>query len=206
MSLTGIAAILALLGIPVSVLVARWQMRTALAQAEAGHRTALAQAEANHRAAMEVAEASHRNALEVTEANCRNALAVAREPVKAERDRWMFEARRAEYRYFQVAVDQLRRALLNGVDRGDLWDLYYEVHDSIHRVAEVGPEEVTDAARVLLDHCYNMPWAWPASAEQRRDRWETTVSPLRMELDEAIHRAISGQETPRQGQRQPQAD
>jgi len=77
MSLTGIAAVLALAGIPVSVLVARWQMRTALAQAEA----------------------SHRSTLEVT-----------RQQIEAERDRWILDARRAEYRLFQNSLNQLRRA------------------------------------------------------------------------------------------------
>jgi hypothetical protein len=56
MNPSGVAAILALGSIPVSVLLARWQMRTALRQAEASHRSALEVAEANHRSASEVAE------------------------------------------------------------------------------------------------------------------------------------------------------
>lgn len=89
MDLAGIAALAALAGIPVSVLVAHWQKRTALQQthalnqaardtAEANHRAALAQAEADHRAvreaALEQAQAAHRNALEQAQASHRLAL------------------------------------------------------------------------------------------------------------------------------------
>ncbi|MFI1417133.1 hypothetical protein ACH4VX_03925 [Streptomyces sp. NPDC020731] len=182
MSLTGVAAVLALLGIPVSVLVARWQMRTVLAQAEASHQTALAVAEANYRSALEVAEAGHRTALEV-----------ARNGVKAERDLWMLEARRAEYRYFQIALDQLRRAVMSD-PCGDLWGVYHDVHDSSHRVAEIGPDEVDDAARAIRHRCYPIPISWAgAPREQRARAWETQITPLRLEFDEAVRQVISGQ-------------
>lgn len=92
MDLTGIAALVALAGIPVSVLVAHWQKRTALQQtqalnraaretAEAAHRAALAQAEAGHRAAreaaLEQAAAAHQAALAQLEAAHQAALAQA---------------------------------------------------------------------------------------------------------------------------------
>lgn len=64
MDLSGVAAALALLSIPVSVLIARWQMRTALAQSEANHRAAMQLAKANHRAALEVVDANHQKAKE----------------------------------------------------------------------------------------------------------------------------------------------
>ncbi|MET9536856.1 hypothetical protein ABZY16_05015 [Streptomyces sp. NPDC006553] len=92
MDLTGIAALVALAGIPVSVLVAHWQKRTALQQthalnqaarqtAESAHQAALAQAEAGHRAAresaLEQAAAAHQAALAQLEAAHRAALSQA---------------------------------------------------------------------------------------------------------------------------------
>ncbi|MFJ9139062.1 hypothetical protein ACIRRT_38985 [Streptomyces sp. NPDC102256] len=174
MDLAGIAAILALAGIPVSVLLGRWQIRTALAQARENHRTA-----------MEVAEANHRSALEL-----------ARRGLAVERDRWLLEARRAEYRYFQNALGQLRRVLATqATTQAELRAAYEDVHDSSHRVAEVGPDEVHDIANVIRDHCYTIPTSWPASVAQRMDLWTETVAPLRAELDAAI-RASVGNPTP----------
>ncbi|MGW1254474.1 hypothetical protein ACWD5Q_04625 [Streptomyces sp. NPDC002513] len=167
MSLTGIAAVLALAGIPVSVLVARWQMRTALAQAEASHRTAL-----------EAAEASHRSTLEVM-----------RQQIEAERDRWILDARRAEYRLFQNSLNQLRRALeRSGADDSEMHEALHEVHDSSHRIAEVGPDEVHRIAKFLREQCYVMH-TWPR--ERRVELWRLHVAPARTSLDEAINEVIS---------------
>jgi hypothetical protein len=178
MDLAGIAAILALAGIPVSVLLGRWQMRTALAQARESHRTA-----------MEVAEANHRNALEL-----------ARRGVEAERDRWLREARRAEYRCFQHALGQLRRSLSAEVTtEEELRAAYDEVHDSSHRIAEVGPNEVHDIADIIRRRCYAIPISWPGSVEQRMDLWTGTVAPLRVELDAAIRAAVGDPTPPAQG-------
>lgn len=77
MDLSGVAAAFALLSIPASVLIARWQMRTALAQSEANHRAAMEVAEANHRAALEIVDANHQKANEAAEANHRRALELA---------------------------------------------------------------------------------------------------------------------------------
>ncbi|MFC8222398.1 hypothetical protein ACFUTY_30055 [Streptomyces sp. NPDC057362] len=168
MSLTGIAAVLALAGIPVSVLVARWQMRTTLAQAEASHRTAL-----------EAAKASHRSALEVT-----------RQQAEAERDRWILDARRAEYRLFQNSLNQLRRTLeRSGADGSEMEEALHEVHDSSHRIAEVGPDEVHRIAKFIRERCYPIR-TWPR--DRRVELWRLQVAPARVSLDEAINEVISG--------------
>jgi hypothetical protein len=168
MSLAGIAAVLALAGIPVSVLVAHWQMRTTLAQAEASHRTALAAAEANHRSALEV----------------------ARQQAEAERDRWILDARRAEYRLFQNSLNQLRRALeQSGADDSEMEEALHEVHDSSHRIAEVGPDEVHRIAKFIRERCYPMR-TWPR--DRRVELWRLQVAQARVSLDEAINEVISG--------------
>ncbi|MGW5017107.1 hypothetical protein [Streptomyces cacaoi] len=178
MDLAGIAAILALAGIPVSVLLGRWQMRTALAQARESHRTA-----------MEVAEANHRSALEL-----------ARRGAEAERDRWLLEARRAEYRFFQNALGQLRRALSSqATTEEELRAAYDDVHDSSHRIAEVGPDEVHSIVDVIRRQCYTIPISWPGSVEQRMELWTETVAPLRVELDAAIRAAVGSPSPPVQG-------
>lgn len=64
MDLAGVAAVIALSGIPGSVLVGHWQRRAVLQQAESAYRAALETAEANHRTALEAAEANHRTAME----------------------------------------------------------------------------------------------------------------------------------------------
>ncbi|MEU6341824.1 hypothetical protein ABZ883_12855 [Streptomyces sp. NPDC046977] len=178
MDLAGIAAIFALAGIPVSVLLGRWQMRTALAQTRESHRTAI-----------ELAEANHRHALEL-----------ARRGAEDERDRWLLEVRRAEYRYFQNALGQLRRALSSqATTHEELRAAYDEVHDCSHRIAEVGPDEVHDIVNVIRRQCYTIPISWPGSAEQRVALWTETIGPLRDELDTAVRSAVGNPRPPAHG-------
>ncbi|MWA08104.1 hypothetical protein [Streptomyces sp. BA2] len=107
MDLTGIAALVALAGIPVSVLIAHWQKRTALQQthalnraaretAEAAHQAALAQAEASHRAAretaLEQAAAAHQAAMAQAAANHQAALQLQAAQAEAAHESAMAQA------------------------------------------------------------------------------------------------------------------
>jgi hypothetical protein len=171
MDLSGIAAILALASIPVSVLIARWQMRAMLAQSEA-----------NHRAALEAAEANHRSALELL-----------RLQVDSERSRWMREAQHGAYTRFQSSLDRFRRSLMpDEFDAREFSDAYGEVHDSSHAVSQVGSMDVCGIAREITDRCVlihfgiTRPGRHPQ--EHRAERWRREVAPLCAELDEAINR------------------
>ncbi|BCM71053.1 hypothetical protein ACWDUC_21215 [Streptomyces tricolor] len=186
MDLSGIAAVLALLGIPVSVLIARWQMRAGLAQAEA-----------NYRASLEAAEAGHRAALEVAEANHRSALALARHQVERERVRWLADAQRAAYTIFQNSLAQFRRCLLaSDVDIDELHNAFSELHNAPSIVRQVGPDEVSRIAFSIMRVCQLIEIrvrnesrnGSPLSYEERAEIWRTQVATYRDELDEAIQR------------------
>ncbi|MET7721090.1 hypothetical protein [Streptomyces mirabilis] len=186
MNLSGIAALLALVGIPASVLIARWQMRTTLKQAELAHRTALEAAEASRRSTLELAEANHRNALEA-----------ARDNVEAERMRWEVEARRAAYSLFQSTLSRFRRALFSAnFDSDEVRRAFDEMHDGIHEVDEVGPREVAAIAGTIFGRCRGLlmevSFHRLPSLEERIEAWQTEVKPLRTELDEAIQGVITG--------------
>ncbi|MFE0804277.1 hypothetical protein [Streptomyces sp. NPDC058812] len=189
---TDVIAAVALTSIPVGVLMARWQMRTALAQSEASHRAALAVAQANHQTALAAAEANHRTALEAAEANHRSALETARNQVIAERARWIAEARRAEYKLFQSSLAQFRRALIaDELEFKDLKEALNELHEAHHALRMVGPAAVSGVAQTILyGHCLhitNHVDRSPGLAQQERaEMWRTRLSPLRTELDEAI--------------------
>ncbi|WP_217215656.1 hypothetical protein [Streptomyces sp. AC550_RSS872] len=189
MDLSGVAAVLALLGIPVSVLIARWQMRATLAQAEA-----------NYRASLEVAQANHRAAVEVAEANHRSALAQARNQVEMERVRWLADAQRAAYVIFQNSVTQFRRCLLaDEVDTAELHSAFNELHRAPSLVSQVGPDEVSQIAFAIMRACQRIEMRIRSgsgillntSYEERVEMWRTEVAPYRDELDEAIKRATA---------------
>lgn len=211
MDISGLAALLALAGIPVSVLVARWQMRTALRQAEASHRTALevaeaarqsavTAAEASHRSALELAEASHRRALEAAEVHHHRALELVHQQAEADRVRWLTEARRAEYMLLQNALAQFRRALFaRHLSFGDVQDAFIEVHQAELVIQSVGPEEVFRIAQQISMQCRAIammripregspPW-------EVRETWWSEVRPFRDELLEAVSRVLDDPRT-----------
>ncbi|WP_217546424.1 hypothetical protein [Streptomyces sp. GbtcB6] len=188
MDLSGVAAILALLGIPASVLIARWQMRSTLRQAEEASRAALVIAESNYRNALEVAEANHRNALEVV-----------REQADVERERWLLEARSTQYRLFQGAVARCRRSYLaQEIDREEWGDALHELHEALYAIGQVGPEEVYGIAIRLKGMCGTMADMRlsldPDSPDSRARYWEDAVRPYRVELNQAISRALNSSE------------
>ncbi|WP_329125081.1 hypothetical protein [Streptomyces sp. NBC_01353] len=205
MDLSGVAAVLALLSIPVTVLVSRWQMRTTLVQSEANYRAALEVAEANHRAALEVADASHQHALETAEANHqkalelaaaghRSALEVARRQAEAEHLRWIAEARTAEYRLLENTLTQFRRlALANEVDRNALSDIDHELHQICYSIQQLGTDEVYRVAT----HIHGAFRAFSAfhvsdTHSERETWWRGSITPLRAKLSEAVKRVLDG--------------
>lgn len=181
MDLSGAAAILALLGIPVSVLIARWQTRTALRQTEEANRTALGIAEANYRNAVEVAEANHRSALEVM-----------REQADAERKQWLRDTRRAEYRLFQNAVARFRRSYLaQEIDNEELRDAVIGLHESTYAIKEVGPDEVYVVVRTIKDRCSIAQMRLRSnSPDARAEWWRRNIRPYRTDLSEVMNRAL----------------
>ncbi|MFF8940830.1 hypothetical protein ACF1A5_00870 [Streptomyces sp. NPDC014864] len=175
MDLSGVAAILALAGVPVSVLIARWQMRAMLAQAEI-----------SHRATLEAAQLTQQGALEAVRAQS-----------ERERHRWLTEARRASYRLFQHSLSEFRRTIMSDeVDMVRLSEAYYGVHDTGHEIAEVGPDNVTGLASRLTTECellrHDVALGHLASRQEREDLWNGLVAPLRKHLDEAIYDALAG--------------
>lgn len=203
MDLSGIAALLALAGIPATLVVARWQKRAALEQAEASHRSATEVAEANHRAALEQAEANHRTALSVAEASRRSALEVVRathqndmemahRAAVIERERLMQQLSHNTAVQFQGAIDRLRRAALAETVRTDeMRDAYHDIHELEHVLCMVASGEVR-----------NFAWAVKRRAEQilrsvdglpleaRAELWRERVTPERARLDEAINQEV----------------
>ncbi|MFG3283222.1 hypothetical protein [Streptomyces sp. NPDC048111] len=185
MDATGVAAILALTGIPVSVLVSRWQLRAALRQAEV-----------SHLAALQLAAENHRNALEAVEVNHRNALALARRQAEAERIRWLTEARRSEYRLFESALAQYRRALMAPEPLAeDVIAAFDEVHHSVNHIHAVGPEEVSRSASSILGECrqpaidYQMGRA--PDAERREECW-ARIRTLRRDFHDEAKTVLEG--------------
>ncbi|MFB6842120.1 hypothetical protein [Streptomyces sp. NPDC056361] len=179
------AAILALLGIPASVLIARWQMRSTLRQTEEASRAALVIAELNYRNALEVAEANHRSALEVM-----------RGQADVERERWLLEARSAQYRLFQGAVARCRRSYLaQEIDVEEWEDALDEIHEALYAIGEVGPEELYGIAARLKRMCgtmADMRLALDSNSQASRARyWEDVVRPHRVELNQAISSALN---------------
>lgn len=202
MDMSGLAAVLALLGIPISVILARWQMRTALRQTEAAHRTALdvaeaarqsavAAAKANHRSALELADVNQRRALEAAEANHRRALELARNQAEADRIRWLTEARRAEYRLFQNSLAQFRRALLaRDLVVSEVEDAFNELHHAKLAIHSVGPEEVQFIASHVTATCWLMTFRRLRRAAsptlEDREAWWSQVRPHLAELNDVV--------------------
>ncbi|MCX4429517.1 hypothetical protein [Streptomyces mirabilis] len=200
MDLSGIAALCALAGIPVTVLLARWQKRTALnqseashqtamAQAEAGHRTAMAQAEAGHRAALEVAEVSHRNALEAAERAHRHALELAQQQERSQRDRWRRESLYATYENYQSALDRFRLMLAD--ESAFLFEGWQVIHHVEHRFPMIGAgSEASSIASELTRRCEAIAMRHSMSVQERHNRWRTHVRPLRADFDAAVAREL----------------
>ncbi|MFE5534700.1 hypothetical protein [Streptomyces sp. NPDC056492] len=202
MDLSGVAAALALLSIPASVLIARWQMGTALAQSEASHRAAMQVAEANHRASLELIDANHRKASEAAEANHRRALEIAAESHRsaievvgqqenAEHRRWMVESRGAEYRNFENTLAEFRRAFLTRQTGSEhLVDVLAELHRSRYYIGHLGPDEVISIVERIDLMCQTL--AAHVEPAERGEWWGTRIRPLRAELSEAVKRSLIG--------------
>ncbi|MFF0084600.1 hypothetical protein ACFYR1_33530 [Streptomyces canus] len=193
MNLSGVAAILALVSIPVSVLLARWQMRTALRQAEASHRSALEVAEANHRSALEVVEANHRRALEAADADHARAMELARNQAESERFRWLTDKRHAEYRLFQNSLAQFRRVFLAPeLVVQDVRDAFNDLHSLEKMIDSVGPEEVSERAHRIVGRCarLNLGVHREPSLAFREVYW-SEIRPLRDELNEAVREVLN---------------
>ncbi|MWA16143.1 hypothetical protein [Streptomyces sp. BA2] len=197
MDLTGIAALCALGGIPATLVVAHWQKRSALEQAEANHRTALAQAEASHRAALEVAEASHRSSLELTETTHRQAVELARRQAEFEWAATRWEARKTVYEQYQKALDQLRRLVLSETsDLVERSEAGHVIHDFHHVLRMVAADEVFSASVRVRPYCGVLANSTSRTLQERAELWEKHVTPLRADLDNAIKRDLAEQPYP----------
>ncbi|MFK0237755.1 hypothetical protein [Streptomyces vinaceus] len=183
MDATGVAALLALAGIPVSVLLTRWQMRAALRQTEAGHHTAMEVAAANHRSALEAAEAGHRHALEL-----------ARAQTRMERARWLAETRRVEYRFLQNSLAQYRRVLMAAEPLPEeVVSAFDEVHHGVNLIEAVGPEEVHRLAARILTACRVPAAAYQfgaAPSPDDRERWWARIKTLRHDFHDTTKKAL----------------
>jgi hypothetical protein len=182
-NLTGIAAILALGSIPVNVLIARWQLRSSAAQAEAAYRSALGVAEAQHRSALEVAEANHRAALAEAQAEHDNTLAL--EWARAQRE----DAHEtlAGVRAFRNAVTALRAVFLSdNVDDLDLREAQNVVHDTHHEVRMSGIIALSHIATEVDIEARRLRTYAGASKEHRDTQWEQRMSGLRSRMDEVV--------------------
>lgn len=183
MDLSGIAAVVALAGIPVTLLIGRWQKQAALRQAELAHRAALEAAEASHRTALATAEASHRTAVAIAEASHRTALEVARHQSEVEEKRWTTEARSVTYKLFNVALAEFHQAF-TGEDERLAGIAFLELHNAEHLVRQVGPNNVYGAARRIVSQCGKLKRDFPAtSGAEREALWKEQVSYLRDRLD-----------------------
>ncbi|MEU8691928.1 hypothetical protein [Streptomyces sp. NPDC048665] len=171
MDLSGIAAILALVGIPVGVLTTRWQMRATLRQAEM----------------------AQRSALDVAARQSDGAKELATEQQTADRNKWMLTTRYTVYRSLQGSVANFKHEVLasdNEWDRAAVEKAFDELHEGVHSVSELGPEQVGQAARMLKAACFTMMRR--ASGPGGLDEiWRRTVSPARQDLDEAIRKALA---------------
>ncbi|WP_436995780.1 hypothetical protein [Streptomyces sp. enrichment culture] len=182
MDLSAIAALLALASIPATLVVARWQKRTALDQAAAAHNTAMHVAEAAHRSALAAAEKAHDHALEL----------LARQS-RLEADQWVRDKRHAAYTRYQNALSQVRAAgAAEPRDMDEINKALRELHVSYHEARMVANRRVADhiyrtddRARNLLRHRRT-----GTVADFTRE-WSLFVAPQRAQLDEAIREGIA---------------
>ncbi|WP_225840548.1 hypothetical protein [Streptomyces sp. NK08204] len=176
MDLAGVAAVVGLMGIPVTVVIARWQLRSALDQAQLAYRAAIEAAEAAHRTALQQAEAAHRTALEVAHAQ-----------IKADHDKWLEEAQRTSFHAFQSAVGRFRRKLEEGANRRELLNTASDLHDLQYELSLVCPEELSRLARNLYSACrfevLHRIDDYTTHAE-RVALYDTMIKPLRVEITE----------------------
>lgn len=183
MNLTGIAAILALGSIPVNVLIARWQLRSSAAQADAAYQSALKVAEAQHRSALELAEANHQAALAQARAEHDNTLALEWARAQREDARETLEGVRA----FRTAVTALRLVFLSdNVDDQDLREAQNLVHETHHEVRMSGGIRLCNIATAIDVEARRLRTHAAASQEKRTAMWDQHMSTLRSEMDDVI--------------------
>jgi hypothetical protein len=92
-------------------------------------------------------------------------------------------------------LGQLRRALsAQATTEEELQAAFDVVHNSSHRIAEVGPDEVHNIVSVNT-----IPIWCPRPVEQRVELWTETVAPVRVELDAVIRAAVGCPSPPIQG-------
>ncbi|MFE7357745.1 hypothetical protein ACFU8Q_32580 [Streptomyces sp. NPDC057543] len=161
---TSIAALLALTSIPVSVLVARWQARTALAQVEATSRSAIAQAEATYRAAVDAVEAK----------------------ANADREQWLRIQGVEACARLLSAVDALRSQAMPSFlrDRG-------EIHGAYYMVEAICSTEVASRAQVLDERCTDYIRGFHEAPAEREDLWDR-VRGARQEFTRELRAYLGG--------------
>ena len=182
MNLTGIAAVLALASIPVNILIARWQTRSAVAQAEAAYRSALDVAKAQHESALELLEAQHRATL--VEAKVTHEHNVDLESLRL---RHVAEHEGlATVVAFQDAISAFRLAFLREtVNADELHEAYNEIHDARHALR--GGISMLFAIG-LEGECSDLMKLASVSLEDRTEAWRDKLSPRREELNAMIAR------------------
>ncbi|MGA5069108.1 hypothetical protein ACPB9E_35995 [Streptomyces exfoliatus] len=182
MDLSAIAALLALASIPATLVVARWQKRTALDQAAAAHRTAMQVAEASHRSALAAAEQAHHHALEL----------LSRQS-KLEADQWVRDKRHAAYTRYQNALSQARTAgATEPRDVDEIHKALRELHVSYHEARMVANRRVSDHIYRTDDRARNLLLQRRTGTVANFIReWSLFVAPQRAQLDEAIREGIA---------------
>ncbi|MFF8573535.1 hypothetical protein ACF07W_24360 [Streptomyces sp. NPDC015140] len=182
MDLSAIAALLALAGIPATLIVARWQKRTALDQAEAAHRTAMQVARATHESALATAEKAHDHALELLSRQSR-----------LEADQWVRDKRHAAYTRYQNALSQARAAgAAEPRDMSEIDKALRELHVSYHEARMVANRRVADHIYRTDDRARNLLLHRRTGAVANFNRgWLREVAPRRTQLDQAIREGIA---------------
>ncbi|MFE9993627.1 hypothetical protein [Streptomyces avermitilis] len=105
-----------------------------------------------------------------------------------------YQMRIPAYRAFQISLDQFRHSLTSGevVDVRALRVADQGVHANLHRVWEVGLEDVTTKARAITEACLAIKEKVQdrdlVSPQDREQAWRTEVLPQRIEMNEIIRR------------------
>ncbi|MEK9520525.1 hypothetical protein MIU24_14135 [Streptomyces venezuelae] len=167
------------------------------AHAAAAHESTMTQAAAAHQAALELqaaqSAASHRSAMAVVVANHRSALEIARAQDQVEVERWKREKRTAAFEKVHATLDEFRTAFLREADPDALGRIGFELHGLFHTVLPFGGLRLAEKVAWLSRECGNLARRvreTPLSETDRKEHWDSEISPRRKELSEAMSQMV----------------